>query len=91
MENRLIPYSVHLPETIYKKIKDAAGERKASGMVREAIINFVEGSSLFDQGHNSALDAINKKVYKNKVLNSIAYDGMTVAQIVEQELNQLRK
>ena len=37
MEKRLIPYSVHLPEPIYAKLKKAAGERKASALVRDAI------------------------------------------------------
>ena len=34
---RLIPYSVHLPEDIHKKLKAAAGDRKASALVRDAI------------------------------------------------------
>ena len=34
---RLIPYSVHLPEDVYKKLKEAAGSRKASALVRDAI------------------------------------------------------
>ena len=57
---RLIPYSVHLPEEIYKKLKAAAGERKASALVRDAITVIVNGDDEFNGGYNKAVsDGIN--------------------------------
>ena len=44
---RLIPYSVHLPEDVYNKLKEAAGNRKASALVRDAITLIVEGDDEF--------------------------------------------
>ena len=56
---RLIPYSVHLREDIYNKLKAAAGERKASGIVRDAITMIIEGDDAFNAGYNKAIrDAI---------------------------------
>lgn len=56
---RLIPYSVHLPEDVYNKLKEAAGNRKASALVRDAITLIVDGDDEFNGGYNKAIkDAI---------------------------------
>ena len=44
---RLVPYSVHLREDIYLKLKAAAGQRKATALVRDAITLIVEGDDVF--------------------------------------------
>lgn len=89
--NRLIPYSVHLPAPIFAKLKAFAGERKAASMVREAIVSFVEGGDLFNQGFNSGLEAAIKKIQNHKIANSLAFNGDVVAESIARELNQLRK
>ena len=35
MEARMIPYSVHLREDVYLKLKEVAKDRKATALVRE--------------------------------------------------------
>ena len=45
---RMIPYAVHLPEDIYNKMKEAAKERRASSIVRDAIIMLLEGENVFN-------------------------------------------
>ena len=52
---RLIPYSVHLREDIYLKLKAAAKERKATALVRDAITLIVEGDDAFNGGYNKAI------------------------------------
>ena len=91
MEKRLIPYSVHLPEDIYLLIKQAAGERKASGMVREAIISFVQKRNMHDKGFESGLDAAIKRIQNNRVANDLAYKGETLADMLAREIQSLNK
>lgn len=91
MEKRLIPYSVHLPEHIYIKIKQAAGDRKASGIVRDAIVSFIEKEDLFKSGFNSGVNAAIKKVSSNKIANSISVSGTVIANELCSELGNLIK
>ena len=52
---RLIPYSVHLPEEVHAKLKEAAGNRKASALVRDAITLIIEGDDEFNGGYNKGV------------------------------------
>ena len=77
--NTLIPYSVHLRRDIHAKVKAAAGERKAAGLVRDAITSFIEGGALYDNGYKAGLiDAITA-ISNDDAANNIAYKGKTVA------------
>ena len=72
---RLIPYSVHLPEDIYKKLKAAAGERKASALVRDAISLILDGGDAYANGYNKGLrDAIDS-VNSNETARSLSING----------------
>jgi hypothetical protein len=46
---------VHLPEDVYLKLKEAAGNRKASALVRDAITLIVEGDDEFNGGYNKGV------------------------------------
>lgn len=91
MDKRLIPYSVHLPEEIYRKIKDAAGDRKASGLVREAIIAYVEKEDLHKSGFNAGLSAAMKKISSHKLASTIAINNEVISDALCGELNKLMK
>jgi len=80
MENkRLIPYSVHLPEEIYKKLKAAAGERKASALVRDAITLIIEGDDSFNGGYNKAIrDAIHT-FHEDPYCKVLGIEGQSLA------------
>ncbi|MEY3202324.1 MAG: hypothetical protein RIR70_1874 [Pseudomonadota bacterium] len=91
MENRLIPYSVHLPEHIFLKIKEAAEGRKASGLVRQAIIAFLENGDLYKQGYASALADAAKKVSSNKLARSLAFEGQVLSDVLVKEINFLNQ
>lgn len=72
---RLIPYSVHLPEDIYRKLKAAAGERKASAIVRDAIALILDGGDAYASGYNKGLrDAIDS-VNSNETARSLSING----------------
>lgn len=89
MEKRLIPYSVHLPEPIFNKLKQAAGDRKAAGLVRDAITMFVEGGDLYKHGYAAALRDCAAKVQKNRLARSIAVEGEAISDVIVKEINSL--
>ena len=87
---RLIPYSVHLPEPIYKKLKAAAGERKASSLVRDAITMIVEGGPLYASGYNKAVqDAINI-VKADKATSGMIIGGKEVTAVLVNKMLKLQ-
>ena len=49
---KLIPYSVYLPPEHHKMLKKAAKERKASSLVRDAIVMLLDGGDVFKSGYN---------------------------------------
>ena len=86
---RLIPYSVHLREDIYTKLKAAAGERKASSLVRDAITMIIEGDDAFTSGYNKGLlDAI-KAIDSNELASGITINNLNVGETLIASINSL--
>ena len=86
---RLIPYSVHLPEEIYRKLKAAAGERKASGLVRDAITLIVEGGTTYNGGYNKGVRDAIRMIHQNELCKAISYYDETLAKILSEQLEEL--
>ena len=78
-DNRLIPYSVHLRKDIYDKLKLAAGERKASSLVRDAITLIVEGDDEFNGGYNKGIRDAMSLVENDSIANRLSIDDTTVS------------
>ena len=89
MEKRLIPYSVHLREDIYTKLKEAAGSRKASALVRDAITMIIEGDDSFNGGYNKAVRDMISTVHADQWCKSLSVDGVTIADHLTKELHQM--
>jgi hypothetical protein len=86
---RLIPYSVHLREDIYTKLKAAAGERKASALVRDAITMIIEGDDAYTSGYNKALlDAI-KVINANSAVTGLVINGTNVLKTLVESIKGL--
>ena len=86
---RLIPYSVHLPEEIYKRLKAAAGERKASALVRDAITLIVEGDDQFNGGYNKAVRDVIAIISSDQWCRIIGVNEQTLSQYLEEILSQM--
>lgn len=86
MEKRLIPYSVHLPEEIYKKLKAAAEGRKASALVRDAITLIVEGDDQFNGGYNKAVRDVIATIHGDQWCKSLGIEGQSLAYYLEDQL-----
>jgi hypothetical protein len=86
---RLIPYSVHLPEEIYKKLKAAAGERKASALVRDAITLIIEGDDSFNGGYNKAVRDVIGTLHSDSWCKSLGIEGQSLAYYLEELLSPM--
>ena len=86
---RLIPYSVHLPEEIYRKPKAAAGERKASGLVRDAITLIVEGGTTYNGGYNKGVRDSIRVVEAESLVNGLVINGKRVGPALVTQMEKL--
>jgi hypothetical protein len=77
--NRLIPYSVHLRKDIYDKLKLAAGDRKASALVRDAITMIVDGDDEFNAGYNKGIRDVMSLVENDLIASRLSIDDTTVS------------
>ena len=86
---RLIPYSVHLREDIYLKLKDAAKDRKATALVRDAITLIVEGDDAFNGGYNKAIRDVIAAVHEDEWCKSVGVLGKTFADHIEEQVSPM--
>lgn len=86
---RLIPYSVHLREDIYLKLKDAAKGRKATALVRDAITMMLEGDEAFSGGYNKAIRDMIGIIQEDHWSSVIGVQGTTIADHLTVELNAM--
>ena len=86
---RLVPYSVHLREDIYLKLKAAAGQRKATALVRDAITLIVEGDDVFNGGYNKGLRDAIAVIKDNERASSISIDGESIADILSKQIEDM--
>ena len=86
---KLIPYSVYLPPEYYEQIKELAKERKASGLVRDAICMIMDGGDQFKAGYNKGLMDAAKVVANNKELKMAGGDFLK--EILEKRIKKLQK
>ena len=86
---RLIPYSVHLPEDIYEKLKKAAGDRKASALVRDAIALIVDGGEQFTSGYNKGIRDAQAVVKNDKAAWGIILNGSNIGASLENKMEKL--
>ena len=86
---KLVPYSVYLPVEYYNKIKDFAKDRKASGMVRDAIIMSLEGGDAFSSGYKKGLRDAITAVDNCKEIEIIAIGGRYLADILAEQISAM--
>lgn len=85
-DNRLVPYSVHLRKDIYDKLKLAAGQRKASALVRDAITMLVEGDDAFNSGYNKGIRDSIEAVYEDEIASRIHFDDEVISNRIVERL-----
>lgn len=86
---RLIPYSVHLREDVYNKLKAAAKERKATALVRDAITLIVEGDDAFNGGYNKAIRDVISTMQSDEWAKTVGINGQTFAEYIEEQIKPM--
>ena len=86
---RLIPYSVHLTESVYTALKSAAKERKASALVRDAITMIIEGDTAYNSGYNKGVRDCIHIINLEPVASAIAFNNVTIADTLVNQLVDL--
>lgn len=89
MEKKLVPYSVYLPKEYHDKLKEVAKDRKAAGMVRDAICMILDGGDQYKSGYNKALRDAVKVIDSNKDVGIVALRGKYIADVLADDINQL--
>jgi hypothetical protein len=87
-KRRLIPYSVHLREDIYDELKLAAGERKAAGLVRDAITMIIEGDDAYTSGYNKGLQTANDIILEDKLATKVVVNGINIGNVLMHQISQ---
>jgi hypothetical protein len=80
---------VHLPEDVYVKLKQAAANRKASALVRDAITLIVEGDDEFNGGYNKAIRDVVNMLHEDTWCKSLGIEGQSLAYYLEEQLGPM--
>ena len=75
MEKKLIPYSVYLPAEYVNKLKDLAKERKASELIRNAVMMIIDAHDAYTAGYNQGLEDAAQVVYYCPEAQMVAVKG----------------
>ena len=91
MTKKLMPYSVYLPMEYYDKIRHLAKERKASSLVRDAIVMALDGNDEFKSGYNKGVRDAIKVVDACKEIEMIAIKGKYLNDVLAEQIGGLEK
>jgi len=86
---RLIPYSVHLREDIYLKLKGIAKNRKATSLVRDAITMIIEGDDAFNGGYKKAVRDVISLIQFDEWAGTIGIGGQSIADKLVSKIERL--
>jgi hypothetical protein len=85
----LVPYSLYLPADIHTRLKEAAKNRKASVLVRDAITMIIEGNDAYTSGYNKAVKDAAQLVYDCEEAQMIAIKGRDLGSILTERIELL--
>ena len=88
-QKKLVPYSVYLPEEMYKKLTQAAKERKASVLIRDAITMILEGNDAYTSGYNKACRDASAIIYDCPEAQMIAVKGKDLGVLLSERIQEL--
>jgi len=86
----LIPYSVYLPAEYHKRLKIAAKDRKASGIVRDAVMMILDGGDIYGSAYNKGITDASQVVYDCKEAQMVAVKGRDIGSILAEQIELLK-
>jgi hypothetical protein len=88
---KLVPYSLYLPQEYHDKLKEAAKERKASELIRDAIAMMFDGGDAFKSGYNQGLRDAAKVVFDCEEATYVSVKGRDVGELLSELIEGLKK
>lgn len=87
---KLIPYSLYLPEEHIKKLKKMAKARKASAFIRDALIMALDKTDEFSSGYNKGLADACAIINDSKEAKMVAIKSRYLCDILGDQIRKLR-
>lgn len=87
---KLVPYSLYLPEAHIKKLKSMAKSRKASSFIRDALIMALDKTDEYSSGYNKGLKDACAIIKDNPEAGLIAVRGKALSDILVKQIEILR-
>ena len=91
IEKKLIPYSVYLPKEYHDKISGLAKQRKASGLIRDAICMMLDGGDQYRSGYNQAIRDTVGQIKKMNGIKDFSHKGISLEDIILDQMGQLEQ
>jgi len=87
---KLVPYSLYLPEAQIKKLKSMAKQRKASSFIRDALIMALEKTNEYSSGYNKGLKDACEIIKDNPEAGLISIRGRSLTDILTKQIEILK-
>lgn len=91
MRKNMKPFSMYLPLEYHKMLEDYSKQRKASEVVREAVVAYLNGGDMFSAGYNKALKDAVAIVKACKEIEVIAVKGKYLDVLLAEQISSLEK
>ena len=91
MEKKLVPYSLYLPADLIDELKKAAKNRKASSIVRDALVMAIKGNDSFKAGYKKGLHECINQVQKCADAKNISVKNKVIAETIIDKIKKLDK
>jgi hypothetical protein len=89
VRKNLVPYSIYLPAIYHQRLRDAAKERKASSIVRDAVIMMLDGGDVYKSGYNKGIKDASDVVYQCKEAQMISVNKKDIGVILAEKIDLL--
>ena len=89
VRKNLIPYSVYLPAEYHARLRAAAKNRKASSIVRDAVVMILDGGDIYKSAYNRGINDAAEVVYACKEAQMVAVNRRDVGAILAEQINLL--
>jgi hypothetical protein len=89
MERKLVPYSVYIPAEHHARLKRLARDRKASALIRDAIVMILDGKDAYASGFNKGIKDAAKVVYDCPEAQMVAIKGKDLGAVLTERIQDL--
>ena len=89
MERKLVTYSVYIPAEHHARLKRLARERKASALIRDAIVMILDGKDAYTSGFNKGIKDAAKVVYDCPEAQMVAIKGKDLGAVLTERIQDL--